>query len=140
MEINKPDLARCNKLLDDGFSLITVNENKIPNIRWKEYQTSAMKKDTFENFYQLPTSKGVGIVCGYSDLEVLDIDLKVYSTIQERNDFWSELLSLFKDNFPDFENKIEKFFNGDIELYEVSAYEIMTQVGSIDNVTFIRLL
>lgn len=106
MELNKPDLARCNKLLDDGFSLITVNENKIPNIRWKEYQTSAMKKDTFENFYQLPNSKGVGIVCGYSDLEVLDIDLKVYSTIQERNDFWSELLSLFKDNFPDFENKI----------------------------------
>lgn len=42
---------------------------------------------------------------------------------------------------PDWKvNKIEKFFNGDIELYEVSAYEIMTQVGSIDNVTFIRLL
>lgn len=106
MELVKPDIQRCNRLFDDGFSLITVNSDKIPNIKWKEYQTSAMKKDTFENFYQLPNSKGVGIVCGYSNLEVIDVDLKVLSTVQERSDLWNEFLSMVKDNFPDFEQKI----------------------------------
>lgn len=106
MEVFKPDLSRCNRLLDDGFSLITVNENKIPNIRWKEYQSSAMKKDTFENFYSLPTSAGVGIVCGFSDLEVIDVDLKVFHSVNERTDFWFELMSLMTDNIQDFQQKV----------------------------------
>lgn len=106
MDLIKPDIQRCNRLFDDGFSLITVNSEKIPNIKWKEYQTSAMKKDTFENFYKLPNSHGVGIVCGYSDLEVIDVDLKVLSTVQERNSLWNEFLTMVKDNFPDFEEKI----------------------------------
>ena len=106
MEIFKPDLSRCNRLLDDGFSLITVSENKIPNIRWKEYQTSAMKKDTFENFYSLPNTAGVGIVCGFADLEVIDIDLKVFHSVNERTDFWYELSSLMNDNIQDFQQKV----------------------------------
>ena len=105
MEITKTELSKCNRLLDDGFSLITVAENKIPNIRWKEYQTSAMKKDTFENFYNMPATKGIGIVCGYADLEVIDVDLKVLSTVKEREDFWSELISMCKDNIEDFATK-----------------------------------
>lgn len=105
MEINKPDINRCNRLFDDGFSLITVNDNKIPNIKWKEYQTSPMNKDTFENFYTLPSTKGVGIITGYADLEVLDIDLKVMHTVKEREDFWLNLLSLMKDNIEDFNEK-----------------------------------
>ena len=80
-------------MFDDGFSLITVSKEKIPNIKWKEYQTSAMKKDTFENFYQLPTTDGIGVVTGYSDLEVIDIDLKVLATVKERDDFWNEFIS-----------------------------------------------
>ena len=106
MELIKPDINRCNRLFDDGFSLITVNAEKVPNIKWKEYQTNPMKKDTFENFYQLPNSKGVGIVTGYSDFEVIDVDLKVLSTVQERTNIWNEFLSFTKDNFPEFEEKI----------------------------------
>lgn len=105
MELIKPELSRCNKLFDDGFSLITVNSQKIPNIRWKEYQTTPMQKDTFENFYSLPTSDGVGIVTGYSDLEVVDVDLKVLHTVKEREDFWNELISMCIDNIEDFKTK-----------------------------------
>lgn len=105
MEIIKPDIDRCNRLFDDGFSLITVSDNKIPNIKWKEYQSVAMKKDTFENFYLLPNSAGVGIVTGFSDLEVLDIDLKVLPTVKERDEFWNELLNMLRDNLEDFESK-----------------------------------
>ena len=42
---------------------------------------------------------------------------------------------------PDWKiDKIESFFDRNIELYEVSAYDIMTQVGSLDNIDFCRLL
>ena len=92
-------------MFDDGFSLITVSKEKIPNIKWKEYQTSAMKKDTFENFYQLPTTDGIGVVTGYSDLEVIDIDLKVLATVKERDDFWNEFISMLSDNIADFNQK-----------------------------------
>ncbi len=105
MELIKPDISKCNNLLDAGFSLITVSSQKIPNIRWKEYQTSAMNKDTFENFYNLPNSDGVGIVTGYSDLEVIDIDLKVLNTVKERDDFWNEFISMLSDNIEDFKTK-----------------------------------
>ena len=102
----KPDLHRCSELFKQGYSLITVAENKIPNIKWKEYQTTPMKMDTFENFYGLEKSAGVGIVTGYSDLEVIDVDLKVLSTAQERIELWDEFISLIKDNFQDFESKV----------------------------------
>ncbi|MHB9056230.1 MAG: DUF3987 domain-containing protein [Paludibacteraceae bacterium] len=105
MALIKPEIERCRKLFDDGFSLITVSENKIPNIKWKEYQTTAMHKDTFENFYALETTAGVGLVTGYGDLEVLDFDLKVLSTNAERSQFWKEFISMANDNIEDFENK-----------------------------------
>ena len=105
MEIIKTELSKCNRLLDDGFSLITVSSNKVPNIRWKEYQTTPMKKDTFENFYNLPTSNGVGIITGYGNLEVIDVDLKVLVTFKEREEFWLEFIGLLKDNIEDFEKK-----------------------------------
>ena len=82
----KADLNLCFKLLNSNFSLITVSENKIPNIKWKDYQIQKMSNDAFENFYKMPNTAGVGIVTGYEGLEVLDIDLKVLPTVTERND------------------------------------------------------
>jgi len=105
MDLIKTDLSRCLKMFDDGFSLITVSDDKIPNIKWKEYQTTPMQKDTFENFYQMPKSKGVGIVTGYSDLEVIDVDLKVLPTVKEREEFWNEYISMLSENIADFTEK-----------------------------------
>ncbi len=101
----KAELSRCKKLISDGFSLITVSENKIPNIKWKKYQTEAMTEDEFDNFYNLPNTAGVGIITGHSDLEVIDVDLKVFATVPERETFWKELISFLKDNIYDFEQK-----------------------------------
>lgn len=101
----KPNLGRCTKLISDGFSLITVTEEKIPNIKWKDYQTTPMTLDAFENFYKLPNTAGVGIITGYGNLEVLDFDLKVLNTATERDAFWTEFLSMAKDNIFDFEDK-----------------------------------
>jgi hypothetical protein len=105
MENKKPTIERCNRIIDDGFSLITIGEGKIPNIKWKNYQTTPMDKDTFENFYKLNTTKGVGIICGYDNLEVIDVDLKVLTLQSEQINFWDEYTKFLKDNIIDFEKK-----------------------------------
>lgn len=99
------DLSKYNRLLDEGFSLITVGSDKIPNIKWKKYQTKPPTKDEFNELYDLPTTDNVGLVTGYSDVEVIDIDLKVFSTAKEQINFWNEYLSFLEDNILDFNEK-----------------------------------
>jgi hypothetical protein len=99
------ELNKCNRLLDEGFSLITVRENKIPNTSWKEYQNTAITKDTFAKHYALDTTDNVGIVTGYADLECIDVDLKVFSTAKEQKFFWDEYLNFLQDNIFDFDDK-----------------------------------
>lgn len=103
--INKPDLIRCFNLLQNNFSLITVNENKVPNIKWTIHQKQIIDKDVFENNYTREDTKGVGIVTGYDNLEVIDVDLKVFSKQSDRDEFWNELLSFLHDNIFDFDEK-----------------------------------
>jgi hypothetical protein len=120
--MEKPDILKCNNLLANGFSLITVGENKIPNFSWKKYQTEANTKDEFEKAYnyaggkefvnkstgeatEIKPTDGIGIVTGYKDLEVIDVDLKVLSTALERKIFWDDYYNLLRDNIVDFENK-----------------------------------
>jgi hypothetical protein len=99
------ELSKCNKLLDEGFSLITIGEDKIPNTKWKDQQTKQLSKKDFEIRFNLPTTKGVGIVTGYNSLEVIDVDLKVFSTAKERVNFWETLTSYLEDSILDFHEK-----------------------------------
>ena len=96
---------KCNKLIQDGFSLITVANNKIPNIKWKQYQNKSATIEEFDKLYNLDTTDNIGIVTGYSDLECIDVDLKVFSTAKEKVEFWEEYLSFLQDNIYDFEDK-----------------------------------
>jgi hypothetical protein len=66
------------------FSLITVTSEKIPNHKWKEQQTKRLSPEEFQRHLENPTTDNVGIVTGFEDLEVLDIDLKVFSTTSEK--------------------------------------------------------
>jgi hypothetical protein len=101
------------KLLDK-FSLLTVGDDKIPNFGWKKLQTQKLTKEQFLTNYQysggktftdsdgviteIKGTKNVGIITGFEDLEVIDIDLKVFSTAKEKTDFWNEYLGYLKDN------------------------------------------
>jgi len=89
------------RLVDNGFSIIPVDENKSPIGTWKKYQTEARTKEQID----LLNSPLYGLITGYNDLEVIDVDLKVFSTLQEQNDFWNEYLSFLKDNIDDFDKK-----------------------------------
>lgn len=110
-------LERCYRLLDTGYSLITVGQNKKPNYSWKQCQTKPLNKSAFKVQYdykggimkkdgtEMEATAGVGIVTGYDNLEVIDVDLKVFSSLPEQTDFWNELLSFIKDNIDDFDLK-----------------------------------
>ena len=89
------------KLVDCGFSIIPVDENKCPIGSWKKYQTEARTKDEIDGL----NSPLYGLITGYNNLEVIDIDLKVFSTLQEQNVFWNEYISFLKDNIDDFDLK-----------------------------------
>jgi hypothetical protein len=99
------ELNKCHRLLEEGFSLITVSEDKVPNIKWKQYQEEPASKEAFDRIYNLPTTDNIGIVTGFKDLECVDVDLKVFSTAKEKVEFWDEYLSFLKDNIFDFDEK-----------------------------------
>lgn len=108
------------KLLEK-FSLLTVGDNKVPNFGWKKLQTEKLSESDFlknynykgGNFFtdsdgikiEIKPTKNVGIITGFEDLEVIDIDLKVFSTAKEKTDFWNEYIGYLKDNILDFEDK-----------------------------------
>ena len=120
--MNKPTISRCYKLLDDGFSLITVGENKVPNFLWKRCQSSQLSKSDFLKQYDYSGGKeyvdkstgeyievkptvGIGIVTGYNNIEVIDIDLKVLPTLKDQQDFWNEYTMYLRESIDDFDTK-----------------------------------
>jgi hypothetical protein len=105
----------------ENFSVITVGENKIPNFSWTKQQTAKLSvKELSERLdykggkkwtdkdgvvHEIKGTTGFGLVTGFEDLEVIDIDLKVFSTAKEQKEFWSEYLQNLQDNILDFEDK-----------------------------------
>jgi hypothetical protein len=96
---------RARQLIDNNLSLIAIGDKKIPWHKWKEYQTTIVTKDRFEQLYHDPKTCGVGIVTGYNNLEVIDVDLKILKSLKEQQDFWKEYLSFLQDNIDMFDEK-----------------------------------
>lgn len=99
------ELQRYKRLINEGFSLMTIGEGKKPNYKWKELQKNPLNEEEFERRFNNPTTKGVGILTGYGDLECIDVDLKVFSTAMEKKDFWETLISYLEDSILDFHDK-----------------------------------
>ena len=100
------ELFEINKLINKGFSLITADKNKRPLGSWKNAQTTATDVDTFKSQFLSKGSEGVcGLVTGFNDLEVMDVDLKVFSTAQEKKEWFGEYISFLQDNIMDFDDK-----------------------------------
>lgn len=101
----------------DNFSIITIGENKVPNFPWLKCKTEKLTEDEFLKNYRykggivkadktdLPATQGLGIVTGFDFLEVIDIDLKVFSTTKEMTDFWDEYITTLRELIYDFDNK-----------------------------------
>ena len=100
------------------FSILTIGENKVPNFSWKKQQTEKLSNDSFiknlnykggtfrSDGSEISPTQGVGLVTGFEDLEVIDIDTKVFSTQIEKDEFWNEYLSTIRENILNFDDKI----------------------------------
>ncbi len=86
----------------EKFSIMPIRQNKAPLLKeWKPYQSEKISFELFKSKY-----KGIfAIITGFEDLEVIDIDLKVFSTAKEKTDFWTEYIGFLRDNIYDFDEK-----------------------------------
>ena len=98
-------ISKLNRLIDDGYSLITIGDKKVPNIKWKEFQTKPMSKEDFAKVYDLPTTQGQGLCTGYNGLEVIDVDLKILPTLKAQQEFWTEYVQYLQSEIADFNEK-----------------------------------
>ena len=117
-------------LQQKGFSIIPVGENKVPIGQWKKFQ---IEPRTFDEVGKL-NSPLYGILTGVDYLEVLDVDLKVFSTAREQKEWWDEFLSFLEDNILDFREKfvIKKTKNNGFHiLYKSKRVEGNQKVASL---------
>jgi len=118
------------KLSEIGFSIIPCKETKAPDGAWKQYQEKARTPQQVE---QLKSPK-FGIVTGYNNLEVIDIDLKVFATLKEQKVFWEEYLGFLQDNIDDFDKKfvIKKTLNKGFHiLYRCKKIQGNTKIAKL---------
>ena len=134
----KLPLSKINRLIDDGYSIITIGDKKVPNIKWKEFQTKAMTKEEFAKVYELESTKGQGLCTGYGGLEVIDIDLKTLPTLAAQQDFWKEYLTFLNDTIADFEEKFviyKTINNGYHILYKCEHIEGNQKLAKLEGST-----
>jgi len=96
-------LGRAINLLNAGFSVMPISEGKKPLILWKEYQTKKIEKAELERLES--KTKGYGIITGFYGTECIDIDLKVFPSVQEGKKFWNEFIAFVSDYIDDFARK-----------------------------------
>jgi hypothetical protein len=122
------------KLAENGFSIIPCKEDKAPLGAWKTNQTIARTPIEVESL----KSPKFGIVTGYNNLEVIDVDLKVFSSLKEQKEFWDEYLGFLKDNIDDFDKKfvIKKTLNKGFHiLYRCSEIVGNTKIAKLKGQT-----
>ena len=118
------------KLAENGFSIIPCAENKAPIGTWKKYQTQARTPQEVK----LLNSPKFGIVTGFNNVEVIDVDLKVFTSLKEQREFWDEYLGFLKDNIDDFDKKfvIKKTQNKGFHiLYKCSVIVGNTKIAKL---------
>lgn len=90
------------KLASEGFSIIPVHDDKRPMGKWLPYQKQHRSPDEVEAL----DAPLYGLVCGYNDVECIDVDLKVIVGLKEQKEWWAEYLQFLKDNIEDLESKV----------------------------------
>jgi nicotinamide riboside kinase len=86
------------QLISDGFNCIPLNEDKTPKKAWKDYQDKPVTN--------LLQSTHYALVCGYNDVECIDVDLKVLPSKEWRDKFQENLFQLIDDHIEDYKKKL----------------------------------
>lgn len=96
-------IGRALNLLNHGYSVMPIADGKKPLIKWKEYQSQKIQPDDLQKLES--KTKGYGIICGFWNVECIDVDLKVFGNIHDGKKFWEEFTSFLSDHIDDFEDK-----------------------------------
>lgn len=93
-------------LIKFGYSILPLKADKTPNITtWTQHQTEAPSQAQVLDYTNSVGFANLGLITGYNDLEVIDIDLKIFNKQSERDEFWSNYLQELEDNIEGFNNK-----------------------------------
>lgn len=85
-------------LVNQGYNIISLNPDKTPKKSWREFQEKPVLSVQQSDYYAL--------ICGYNDVECIDVDLKVLPSKAERNAFIKELAELIDNHIEDYKKKI----------------------------------
>ena len=133
-----------------GYSVTPLTEHKVPILL--DWVNVHLKSKDIESILSNPlvsitNNKGYtytkeysmwGLVCGVNDLEVIDIDLKVFSSLNERTEWWNEFISFCEDNIEDFLNKVviqKTINNGYHIIYKTPVKVGNTKIAKLQNHT-----
>lgn len=105
------------KLIKDGYSVTPLDDKKPVLLGWQnlhllEHDIERITSDgyvvntTADNKTYTKPINSWGLKTGYNNVEVIDIDLKVFSSLQEQNEWFEEFISFCEDNIEDFKEKI----------------------------------
>lgn len=133
------------KLIKDGYSVTPLNNKKPILLGWQnthllDHDIERIFNDNFVvNTFEDGTSKNYifnswGLKTGYNNVEVIDIDLKVFSSLQEQNEWFKEFISFCEDNIEDFKDKfvIQKTQNkGYHIIYRCSEIQGNTKIAKL---------
>ena len=117
------------KLASLGFAIIPCTAKKAPiEIGWT---TNPIK--TPEQIAVLNPSMW-GCIGGINDIECIDVDLKVFTSLEERSEWWNEYWSFLSDNIEDLKNKvcIAKTMKGGYHIiYKTKTKKGNTKIASL---------
>jgi len=79
------------QLWKQGYSIIPVDENKRPLVKWKKFQHQQIPLKKLNNLIK-KQHRNFALVCGYEKIEVIDIDLKNISDEKRMEVFYNDLV------------------------------------------------
>lgn len=86
------EIEKAVELLDNELSIITIGDGKKPTIKWEGCKTTPLTGYELTTASNNRSVKCYGMVTGYGDVEVLDVDLKVFNDANVKKEFWDELI------------------------------------------------
>jgi hypothetical protein len=124
-------------LINTNYSILPLKADKTPNCgSWTQHQTEPPTQVKVLDYSNSEGFKYFGLITGYNDLEVIDIDLKVIVEQNKRDEFWSNYLQELQDNIEDFDNKFtiaKTINNGYHILYRCKTIQGNQKLAKLEN-------